>query len=299
MSAVAALRLCKRVRLLCVRPPAYPHVAAFDDLIATLAAAFGALGAKVDVADEPMIGEGLNFLFGAHLLAADVVLPVNCVIVNLEQLRGGMFAQPHYLDLLKRHAVLDYSPRNVLRLRELTGNEHVHVFKVGYVPAATRIPSAARQDVDVLFYGSLNERRNRVLQGLASAGLVVKALPFAYGAERDAWIARSKVVLNVHFYADNIHEIVRTSHLLANSKAVVSECDAETEIDDDVRAALVAVPYEGLVDACVELVRDEAKRRRIEQNGFALFARRDQAQLLAALLPRIFVPLPGSEPGGV
>lgn len=285
-------RLFERVRIVSIRPPDYPHSGAFAELIDVFAAAFTALGAQVDVTtNQPLLGEGVNFVFGAHLIAPNVPLPPNSVIVNLEQMRNGAFAQPYYLDLLKRHPVLDYSPRNIARIREQTGNTHVYPFKPGYVPAATRV-APAREDVDVLFYGIVNERRKKILDALAAAGLVVRALPGVYGAERDAWIARSKVVLNVHYYDDKIHEIVRTSHLLANRKAIVSECEPDTEIDADMREALVAVPYDQLVPTCIALVRDDTRRAAVAQRGFETFARRDQAAELAQLLPQLSRPLP-------
>ena len=284
----------ERVRLLKVQPEGYADSLAFDEIIAGLGAAFAALGARVDTAtNTPLFGEGLNFVFGAHLIGPGVGLPANSVIVNLEQVRSGMFAQrEHYKELLKRHPVLDYSPRNVAQLKQLTGNSHVYVLSVGYMTALTRITPAPRQDVDILFYGVINERRQKIIDALMGAKLAVKTLPGIYGAERDAWIARSKLVLNVHYYEDKIHEIVRTSYLLANRKAVVSECAADTEIDDDVRSAVVAVPYENIVETCVNLVRDDERRHAVEEAGFALFARRDQALILAELLPQLSKPLP-------
>ncbi len=289
----SAPRLFERVRVLSVRPVDFPHAAASDDLAAVYVAAFAALGAHVDAAPQPLIGEGVNVVFGAHLLAPHAVLPQNSIIVNLEQLRSGMFAQPHYLDLLKRHPVLDYSPRNVARLKEVTGNPHVYLCKIGNMPSVPRIAPSAQQDVDVLFYGVINERRRRILEQLAVAGLAVKMLPGIYGAERDAWIARSKIVLNVHFYDDRIHEIVRTSHLLANGKVVVSECEDDTEIEDDVRAAIVPVPYTEIVTTCVELARDATRRQTIEQNAREIFSRRDQSEEFRKILPQLSRPLPG------
>jgi len=294
MSATVAPRLFERVRLLMIKPPDYPHSAAFDELSIGLGAAFAGLGAQVDRAvNQPLSGEGVNLVFGAHLIAPQVSLPANSIIVNAEQIRSGQFVQPHYLDLLQRHAVLDYSPRNVALLRERLGHAHVHVLKLGYAAALSRIKNAPQPDIDVLFYGSINERRKRILDALAAAGLKVHVLTGVYGAERDALIARSKVVLNVHYYDDKIHEVVRSSYLLANRKCVLSECDADTEIEPDLRAAVVPVAYAQVVEACIALVRDDARRRAQEQNGFEIFARRDQAALLAEVLPRLSLPLPG------
>jgi len=287
-------RLFERVRIVTVRPPDYPHSAAFDELVVGFAAAFSALGVQVDTSiNQPIGNEGINIVFGAHLVAPNMALPSNCVIVNLEQMRSGHFAQPHYVELLKRHPVIDYSARNVARTRELTGNPHVHLFRIGYMPALSRIASAPRQDIDVLFYGVVNDRRKKILDALTAAGLNVVAVPpGVYGTERDACIARAKVVLNVHYYEDKIHELVRSSYLLSNRKAVVSECEADTEIDEDIRASIVAVPYANLVESCIALVRDEARRKALEQAGFERFSQRNQATLLADVLQAVSRPLP-------
>ncbi|MFT3791748.1 MAG: hypothetical protein QM741_11895 [Rudaea sp.] len=287
-------RLFERVRLVTIQPPGYAHSGAFAELVDGFRAAFAALGAQVDAAvNQPLAGEGVNFVFGAHLIAPEYPLPQGSIIVNLEQMRRGMHVQPHYVELLKRHAVLDYSARNVARIIELTGNRHVHPCRIGYMPELTRIEAAPVQDIDVLFYGVLNERRKNILDGLAAAGIKVAVLPpGVYGAQRDAAIARAKIVLNVHFYEDKVHEIVRSSYLLANRKIVVSECETDTEIDDDIREAVIAVPYAGIVETCVALLRDEARRAAIERKGYEIFARRDQAALLAEVLPKFSLPFP-------
>ena len=43
-----------------------------------------------------------------------------------------------------------------------------------------------------------------------------------YGAERDRLIARSRLVLNVHYFPTHIFEMIRVSYLLANRTAVVA-----------------------------------------------------------------------------
>jgi hypothetical protein len=98
-------------------------------------------------------------------------------------------------------------------------------------------------DIDVLFYGSLNDRRREVLQGIERAGLaagkrnlrVVHAYG-AYGASRDALVSRAKIVLNLHFYEAKVFEVVRVSQLLANGRFVISEggtkAPGDTEHDD-------------------------------------------------------------------
>jgi len=287
-------RLFERVRVVTIEPTGYAHSAAFDELAVCLAAGFAGLGAQVDIStNQPLVGDGINVLVGAHLIGPGYPLPDNCIVFNIEQVRSGRFAQStHYLDLLKRFLVFDYSARNIEHIKQRTGNEHVYLCRLGSVPAVSRIANAPVQDVDVLFYGVVNERRKSILDALAAAGLRIKVLTGVYGAERDQWIARSKIVLNLHFYDDHIHEIVRTSFLMANRKAVVSEIESDTEIDDDIRAGLVAVTRDAIVETCKQLVRDDARRREAEQRAFDAISRRDQSAILAELIPALSKPTP-------
>ena len=112
----------------------------------------------------------------------------------------------------------------------------------------------------------------------------MKHLFNVYGDALDAELARAKVVLNMHFYEDSIHEIVRTSYLLANRKAVVTECNQGTEMASGLRDGMRAVPYDRLADACMDLVKNDEARHRLEVDGFALFSRRRQSDLLRAAI---------------
>ncbi len=48
----------------------------------------------VDTASNQTIGnEGVNVIFGAHLIAPNMALPANCVIVNLEQMGIRVFRE--------------------------------------------------------------------------------------------------------------------------------------------------------------------------------------------------------------
>ncbi|MBA2125613.1 hypothetical protein DLM45_05160 [Hyphomicrobium methylovorum] len=271
------------VNLVTIVPENNPHTAAFDDLISGFESALTALGITVRKRRNEASLEGMNLLFGGHLIATQehaARIPHNTVIVNLEQLRGfNIGARPIYTGLLRRLAVWDYSARNIQQIERLIRNPHVSRFQIGYVPSMTR-KLLAPQTTDVLFYGSLNGRRSSILTELTRAGLNVRHIFSVYGAERDRAIAEAKVVLNLHFYEDSIHEIVRTSYLLANGKAVVSECGPDTEIDEDIRSAMAAVPYTDVVSACVALVKDDAARHSLEQRAFEVFSRRDQSAIL-------------------
>lgn len=283
------------IHVVTVKPPGYPHAAAFDEVAAMLAHGLRALGRRVETVDNALDPKARNILLGSHLLGeADAArLPADTILFNLEQV-AEIPRLASFLRAARRHRVWDYSPRNLEALARLTGGdapETAHV-PIGFVPELARIPAAPEQDIDVLFYGSLNPRRAAVLKALEEAGLRVVAVFDRYGAERDALIARAKLVLNLHFYETRIFEIVRVFYLMANAKAVVSECDPGTEIADDLRAGLALVPYDGIVEACLRLVRNEPARRRLEAAGFEAISRRSAADALRAALDGLSGPAP-------
>jgi glycosyltransferase involved in cell wall biosynthesis len=284
----------ERIRVVPIKPRDNAHAVAFDELVFTLSSGLRDIGCEVDVRSDELLGkEYVNLIIGASLIEPGSELPCNSIILNFEQAEA-LKREPYYLERLGRHAVLDYSARNVERIRQETGNPHVHVLGIGYSPGLTRIEPATVQDVDVLFYGSVNPRRRHVLDGLEAAGLKVKTLFGVYGEERDQWIARSRLVLNMHFYDDKVHEIVRSSYLLSNRKAVVCECDGATEIDAALKDAMACAPYERLVETCIRLASGDKERCELERRGFEIFSRRDQAQMLAEVLPKLGLPLPKS-----
>ena len=148
----------------------------------------------------------------------------------------------------------------------------------------------------MLFYGAINERRKAVLEGLIARGLRIEFLAGVYREARDRYIARAKVVLNLHYYPASVFETVRVSYLLANEKAVVAECGPNTTLPPELTDALCAVPYDGLVDACCQLVADAGARANLARRGFECFSRLDEATHLAAALDLPVPPAPPALP---
>ena len=58
----------------------------------------------------------------------------------------------------------------------------------------------------------------------------------------------------------------------------------------------MAVPYEGLVEACIALVADDAGRRKLAQRGFKIFSAHRLEATLAAALELADNPLPPPSP---
>jgi hypothetical protein len=252
-----------------------PH--SINDVVDSLYHALQVLGCSVDAKENDPVHDGTNIFFRAHLLPAARLAEISpgSVIYNLEQVSDqSPWIGPVYRSLLSRFSVWDYSRRNLAAISAIADRRLLHLVPLGYMPQLARIPAVPTQDIDVLFYGAVNRRRRAVLLTLQQAGLRVRIETQIRGEERDALIARSKVVLNMHYYPSAIFEIVRVSYLLANRKAVVGECGPGTEIDSDVREAIVPANYADLCDRVVELVGNDAKRFELERRGHEIFAMR-------------------------
>lgn len=266
-----------------VSPPGYPHSRAFEEVQDALH--FGLARAGFDsVREINRCPAGRTaIILGANLLGRNPRLPADAILFNLEQIvAGSTWLTTDYVELLRGSRVWDYSERNAAALRHL-GVTDVRVVPLGYVPELTRIPAAAK-DIDVLFYGSGNARRQAVLTALHEGGATVKAVFGAYGAERDALIARSRVVINIHFYEARILEIARVGYLLANRACVATEHSVDADLEGELAGGLVVAPYEELAATCLRYLKDDAAREGVARRGFELFSRRDQAAFLASTL---------------
>ncbi|MDE2437529.1 MAG: methyltransferase domain-containing protein, partial [Sphingomonadales bacterium] len=262
--------------------PNYPHSEAFRETAETLYFGLRRCGVDVTWSDTPFTADRVPIVFGANLASDVSELPAHAVIFNLEQVENGSaWMREPYFTLLKTHEVWDYSKRNIEMLRAM-GISNVRHLALGHVPEIERIPSAPR-DIDVLFYGSMNPRRQRIIDELRAAGLAVTAVFGIYGAERDALIARSRIVLNVHFYDSKIFEIVRVSYLLANGACVVSEAGNDA-MEQDYADVVAFAPYDGLVARCRELLADPQARAALADRGRELMRSLPQEAFLALLL---------------
>lgn len=275
------------VQIVIISPPGNVHAEAFRELAETLHHGFESLGIPSRIVQNAFDPGGPNLVLGWHLLepGAESALPRRTILYNLEQMdEGNRPFRDRLVALSRRFEVWDYSPRNIGVLQAAGMAARPLLVPVGFVPQLARIDPLLPKDIDVLFYGSVNDRRGRVLGDLKARGLDVHAVFGVYGQARDALIARAKVVLNLHYYDSNIFEMVRVSYLLSNRKAVVAEQSATTEVDPAFREAMVLAPYDALVQATVDLVGDAAARNRVAGRGFEVMSSLPEAGFLRKAL---------------
>jgi hypothetical protein len=268
-----------------VSPPNFQHSRAFDEVAEGLHLALQALGHDSVLTYRLDLDDRRTIVLGGNLLVRNGLQPPkNPIFYNLEQLGDDLpsMTLPAFFDLFRRYPTWDYSQANIERLAALGLPRPTYV-PIGYVPELTRI-TPVQEDVDVLFYGASYERRYAILRDLHDRGLRIKWLSGVYGASRDAWIARSKIVLNIHYWDAKIFEMTRVSYLLGNKRAVVSERGVDPALERDVESGVAFADYEGLVECCVELLGDERARRELAERGYQAFSARSQVDILHGAL---------------
>lgn len=265
-------------------PDNYPHSHAFDDVAMSLQWAFRDLGYPVPIVSDPAAIRGTPIILGAALL--DIIPHSNLmqpIIYNLEQIQNGSpWMSDKYIDNLRHNIVWDYSVANIAALDDM--EIRAKHCPIGYMPILSTIALAPKQDIDVLHYGSVNERRWDIIKSLQDAGVNVHSAFNVYGKERDDLIARSKIVLNVHYYETKVFEIVRCSYLMANTICIVSEEGNDFNIESQYREGVKFSPYDKLVESCISLLADKDLRDKIAQTGFDIFSKQSQVDFLKAVL---------------
>jgi len=215
-------------------------------------------------------------------------LPEGSIIINTEPL----FARDattnwseRLIELSLKYTVWDYDPRNLQILSEL-GVKNSRLLKFGYQKDLERIPffPDTERPIDVLFYGSSNKRREDIFEQINSLGLAFTSIFGVYGNERDDYIARSKMVINVHFNETNVFEIVRIHYLLNNGVAIVVGVSLSASIEVSYLNCLVGVPYSELVQRGISLKENPNDLLDLRQKALNEFKKTPQTTYMQDLL---------------
>lgn len=250
-----------------IKPANYVHSQTFDPIAKLLHASLCSLGKKSKIYTNQLFEDKTNIIIGYNLLSPDMISTLDrfrCVIYQLEQLsdKEGWY-KPRTAQALKAaECVWDYSLENIQFLRSY-GIESVKHLPLGYHQALEVVKQSPKKDIDVLFYGSLNSRRSAIIERLRRE-CHTEVLFGVYGEILDSYIARAKIVLNMHFYSSKVMEQVRISYLLNNRCFIVSE---ESE-SNPYGQSIVTANYDDLVETCLRYLNDEQGRNEYVEAGY-------------------------------
>ncbi|GBR76939.1 hypothetical protein NO2_1411 [Candidatus Termititenax persephonae] len=244
----------------------------FKELSALLIHSFNSLGRPSVFKVNEFAPDKTNIILGDTIYAdyADKLKNLKYIPWQMEQLdtaEGHYSSFPHYQNFLQNAAaVWDYSMQNIKFLRGL-GLSAQHL-PIGWHAKLETIPASPEKDLDVLFYGTLNERRLKIIEQLEGRGVKVGYTNFTLGAERDRLIARAKIVLNIHYWHMAILETARIHYLLNNKVFVITEQSVDNPYP---QVDLVSVPYDQLAEECVRRLADWENSQKLAELNYEQF----------------------------
>lgn len=252
-----------RFRVCVIVPRGYVHAECFVETALLFRHTLLSMGYDCDLTLNELSKSRINIILGVNLLGPDASFEgYNVILFQLEQLSEteGWFTPQKGEMLARSDAVWDYSLENVSFLKE-RGIAATYV-PLGFHSDLQTIYDDQNKDIDVLFFGSMNDRRSKILSMLRERGYHVKELFGVYGKIRDSYISRSKIVLNIHYYSTNIFEAVRLSYLLNNSVFVITESSPFYPWKG---VPLPSVPYNELVAACAYWLENDVEREKMRE----------------------------------
>ena len=255
-----------------IKPKNYIHYLALQELAELIHFSVLELGLKSQITfnycdNNPSTK---NIVLGAHLLNDNLIedIPENTIIFNTEQIEWITENwKKKILNLARKNIIFwDYSQYNLDYLSK-TINIKGKLFQIGYQKELNRINQNIDKNIDVLFYGSINTRRENIINKLKDRKINVKTLFGVYGKERDDLIAKSKLILNMHMYDSKIFEIVRVFYLLSNSIPVLTEVGSDTKFNNDFLDLICKSTYENIEKNIIYLLENDKKRIELGENG--------------------------------
>ncbi|MCG8604179.1 hypothetical protein MJD09_04155 [bacterium] len=238
-----------------------------------------------DLGHEVDFGNGfqkdrLNFVLGYHNFNGDP-LPkgYRYIIYQLEELTEQNEWCRSIINTLKSDScvVWDFSQENI----DLLARKGIKaVLKpIGFHPKMHILRNRKHKDVDILFYGSKNERRLKILREL-NKKFRLKVLFGVYGEERNQWISRSKIILSIYFYKSKLFDDVRISFLVNNKAFSIIEDSPHRKYAD----FLTYVRYDRLVEQCAFHLDHDRLRNEAAEKAFTEFSRYPEIEFLKQAL---------------
>ena len=214
------------------------HILNFHEIFAENAYCLSLrLGIKLDKEFKPEQGH-TYIIFGAHnqaatLHAVQLSNPYfKYIIINAEPPQSDNLRNKFYISLMKSNIVWDYHPKSAEYLKTLD----IRVYGQ-YLFEFPEIKSSAERDIDILFVGSKNDRRENVEKRLAerySNKNIEFHFDWKHSNQQDLTklLHRAKAVINIPFHESGILESHRINKALACGCKVVSLKSGHKPTDD-------------------------------------------------------------------
>lgn len=136
-------------------------------------------------------------------------LPSKFISYQTEQNGTHWFSDMYRRRLAQSVAVWEYCEGNLHEYK----NKNTFIVNPGI-----DIKPKNKKDIDVLFYGAMNDRRKQALKDINC-----KIVTNSMGEDMRKLLIRTKTILNVHYYLPNCFETFRANEALSHNCNIVSE----------------------------------------------------------------------------
>lgn len=234
-------------------------------------------GNTVIISEDLLTNAKNTVIFGANnsiYNTSSINIPKEAIIYNFEQLYDDChWDNPRYLNILKDREIWDYSLHNINWLQKKGLGKLIKHMKINYAPTlefkSKIFPDF--EDIDVLFIGSMNNRRQLIIKQLkeVAPNLNIIFTNNIWGIPRNELIARSKIILNIHYYLTGILETPRISQIVANNKFIISE---SSNPDDELDwPGIIFVPYNEIVNTVLNYYQQSNERIKLAKKAYNYF----------------------------
>jgi hypothetical protein len=251
-----------------------PGITSFADIREWFQLMLQRMGYQAEISNT-IVYNKINILFAVNVVNCGYrfkqSLPDNSIIIQLEQLYDdSVWIKDIYLDYLRRYEVWDYNQFNQQQLKTKYSIS-AKVFNFGYLPSIDTIVSNTNEDIDVLFYGGKNPRREFIFSELSKYGVKYVFETNVMGKERENLIKRSKIILNIHSNDKAVFEIARVSYLLNNHKFVITEKSINQDEYEYINLCYPIVNYDEMVDTILNYLKNPEKRIKFVDNAYKIY----------------------------
>ena len=164
------------------------------------------------------------------------IMPENYIMFNIEPFENR--DEVYNSKLCKARAILNLDNCYGFPIHSKYYSKNI-LFPITYYHTIENIfnidRSSIKQDIDVLFYGSMNSRRIKLVKDIKEAGINIycpnKPISNDYpnnvfGPEKDILIERSKIIL-LSVYYEKSTEIPRSIYCLSKKKCIIADSYGE------------------------------------------------------------------------
>ncbi len=205
------------------------------------------------------LSKSIYIILGANDLYEDIPKDCHYIVYQFEQISSNnselTWFTDKYLDILKNAIqIYDYSNVNCKLLKNKfdLDSEWLPLRYHPILGSRDDEFKSTNKKYDILFCGSINNRRKILLNKLKSLGLKVKIGNNLWRKSLKNAIQNSRLCLNFHYYQNATLETARLLTLLKCKGKVISEYSSDNELDNQYREYVHFGNYDELINLCID-----------------------------------------------